>query len=106
AARLLRNDNRTGHHWIRLRLEGDGKRSNTSAIGARVRLEAAGREQRREVASGRGYLSQGELTLTFGLGTATRGDRVTIPRPGAKAGPPTVLTDLEVDREHHVVQGK
>src|SRR5262249_1422878 len=39
-ARLLRNDNRTGHHWIRLRLEGDGKRSNRSAIGARVILEA------------------------------------------------------------------
>jgi hypothetical protein len=106
AARLLRNYNRTGNHWVRLRLEGDGKRSNRSAIGARIVLEAGGREQRREVCGARGYLSQSELVQTFGLGSATTIDRVTIHWPGAKAGPPTVLTDVAVDREHHVVQGK
>jgi hypothetical protein len=105
-ARLLRNDNRTAHHWLRLRLEGDGKRSNRSAIGARVILQAGAKEQRREVASGRGYLSQSELVLTFGLGTATTVDRVTIHWPGKNAGPPTVLTDVEIDREHYIVQGK
>jgi hypothetical protein len=105
-ARLLRNDNRTGHHWLRLRLEGDGKRSNRSAIGAKVIVEAGGREQRREVAGARGYLSQSELTLTFGLGTAARADRVTIHWPGRDAGPATVLTDVAADREYHVVQGK
>jgi hypothetical protein len=105
-ARLLRNDNRTGHHWIRLRLEGDGKRSNRSAIGARVVLEAAGREQYREVASARGYLSQSETVLTFGLGSATAVDRVTVHWPGKSPGPPTVLTDPAIDREHHVVQGR
>ena len=105
-ARLLRNDNRTGHHWVRLRLEGDGRRSNRSAIGARIVLESAGREQRREVCTGRGYLSQSELVQTFGLGSATRIDRVTIHWPGARAGPPTVLTDLAIDTEHHVAQGK
>jgi hypothetical protein len=106
AARLLRNDNRTGHHWVRLRLEGDGRRSNRSAIGARVVLEAGGAEQRREVASARGYLSQCELVVTFGLGKLTKIDRVTVHWPGRDAGPPTVLTDVEVDREHHVTQGK
>jgi hypothetical protein len=106
AARLLRNDNRTGHHWVRLRLEGDGKRSNRSAIGARVVLEAGGREQRREVASTRGYLSGSELVLTIGLGKETKIDRVTIHWPGRDAGSPTVLTDLEIDREHHIIQGK
>jgi hypothetical protein len=105
-ARLLRNDNRTGHHWLRLRLQGDGKRSNRSAIGARVILEAGGREQRREVASARGYLSQSELVLTFGLGSTTKADRVTIHWPGKDAGQPTVLTDLAIDREHHIVHGK
>ncbi len=105
-ARLLRNENRTGHHWLRLRLEGDGTRSNRSAIGARVQLEAGGREQYREVTSARGYLSQSELVLTFGLGTATKIDRVTIHWPGKDSGPPVVLTDLAIDREHHVVQGK
>jgi enediyne biosynthesis protein E4 len=104
AARLLQNEARTGHRWVRLRLEGDGKRSNRSAIGARVILEAGGEEQRREVASARGYLSQSELVVTFGLGKHEKIDRVTIHWPGRDAGPPTVLTDLEVDREHHVVQ--
>jgi len=105
-ARLLRNENRTGNHWIRLRLEGDGKRSNRDAIGARVVLEAGGREQRREVSSARGYLSQSELTLTFGLGKTEQVDRVTIHWPGKNAGPPTVRTNLEVDTEHHIQQEK
>jgi enediyne biosynthesis protein E4 len=105
-ARLLHNENRTGHHWIRLRLEGDGKRSNRSAIGTRVILEADGAEQRREVASARGYLSQSELVVTFGLGKLTKIDRVTIHWPGRDAGPPTVLTGVEVDREHHIPQPK
>jgi hypothetical protein len=105
-ARLLRNDNRTGQHWLRLRLEGDGKRSNKSAVGARIVLEAGGRVQRREVSTARGYLSQSELVQTFGLGDVRQVDRVTIHWPGAKAGPPTVLTDVEVDSELRVVQGK
>jgi len=106
AARLLRCENRTGNHWLRLRLEGDGKRSNRSAIGARVVLLADGREQRREVGGGRGYLSQSELTLTFGLGKATRVDKVTIHWPGRDPGPPTVLEGLAVDREMRIEQGK
>ncbi|MBY0228637.1 MAG: CRTAC1 family protein, partial [Gemmataceae bacterium] len=66
-ARVLRCVNRTGNRWLRLRLAGDGRRSNTSAIGARVELEAGGRVQKREVQGARGYLSSSELVLTFGL---------------------------------------
>ena len=106
AARLLRCENRTGNHWLRLRLGGDGKRSNRSAIGARVVLLADGREQRREVGGGRGYLSQSELTLTFGVGKATRVDKLTIHWPGRDPGPPTVLEGLAVDREMRIVQGE
>ncbi len=58
------------------------------------------------MAGARGYLSQSELTLTFGLGTAAQADRVTIHWPGRDAGPATVLTDVAADREYHVVQGK
>jgi hypothetical protein len=104
-ARLLRNEGGTGHHWVRLVLEGDGRRSNRSAIGARVTLEAGGLVQRREVAGARGYLSQSELPLTFGLGRADKVDRVTIHWPGKEAGPPQVLTGLAVDRVHVVRQG-
>jgi hypothetical protein len=104
-ARLLRSEGGTGHHWVRLELEGDGVRSNKSAIGARVTLEAGGVVQQREVAGARGYLSQSELTVTFGLGKETKVDRVTIRWPGKDVGE-TVLTDLAVDQVRHVVQGK
>jgi len=76
---LLRNDQQLGHHWLRLRLQGHG--SNRSAIGARVRLTAAGVTQRRLVMPTRSYLSQVELPLTFGLGGATRVDRLTVTWP-------------------------
>jgi hypothetical protein len=104
-ARVLRNDQATGHHWVRLVLEGDGRRSNRSAIGARVTLEAGGRVQEREVAAARGYLSQSELPLTFGLGEAGRVDRVTVRWPGRDVGEPLVLQGLEVDRVHTIRQG-
>jgi hypothetical protein len=103
-ARVLRNDQQTGHHWVRLVLEGDGRRSNRSAIGARVTLEAGGRTQRREVAAARGYLSQSELALTFGLGDASRVDRVRIDWPGAHPGPSQELRDLAVDRAYTIKQ--
>jgi hypothetical protein len=103
--RLLHNEGGTGHHWVRLVLEGDGKRSNRSAIGARVALEAGGVVQHREVTSARGYLSQSELPVTFGLGRVDTVDKVTIHWPG-KEGGETVLTDVEIDKVRPVVQGK
>jgi hypothetical protein len=102
--RLLRNDNELKNHWIRLVLEGDGKRSNRSAIGATVTLEAGGRSQTQVVTSGRGYLSQCELALTFGLGQVATVDRVTIRWPGRDAGEPTVLTNLAIDQVHRIKQ--
>jgi hypothetical protein len=104
-ARLLHNEGGTGNHWLRLKLEGDGVRSNRSAIGASVTVEAGGVAQRREVCSSRGYLSQSEMVLTFGLGKETRTDRITVKWPGKEAAEPEVITDLkEVDREYTVKQ--
>jgi hypothetical protein len=102
-ARLLRNEGGNRNHWLRLVLKGNGEDSNRSAIGARVIVEAGGRVQRREVISGRGYLSQNELPLTFGLGQATTVERVTIHWPGRNAGK-QVFTDVETDRVHVIRQ--
>jgi hypothetical protein len=104
-ARLFRNEGGTGNHWIRLTLEGDGTRSNRSAIGARIELEAGGRIQHREILSARGYLSQSELPVTFGLGQADRVERVTIRWPGRRGGE-QVLRDLPVDNAYSVRQGE
>ena len=65
-ALLLRNDQALGHHWLRVRLVGDGR--NRGALGARVELTAGGVTQRRQVTPTRSYLSQSELPVTFGLG--------------------------------------
>jgi hypothetical protein len=106
-ARLLKNEGGTGNHWIRLVLRGDGKTCNTSAIGARVTLTTSdGRVQHREVTSARGYLSQSELPLTFGLGKAKGVERVEIRWPCQGAAEPQVLTGLAIDRVHRIEQNK
>ncbi len=56
-------------HWVILGLI--GTRSNRSAIGARVKLLANRHAQYGEVRSGGSYLSQNDLRLHFGLGSAT-----------------------------------
>lgn len=68
--RVLRNDGGK-NHWLRVALEGDGTHVNRSAYGARLELTVGETTQRREVVGGRSYLSQCELTMTFGLGAAT-----------------------------------
>ncbi len=102
-ARLLQNAGGTGNHWLRLALEGDGKTCNKSAIGARVVVTAGELVQKAEVRASRGYLSCSELTLTFGLGTADRADRVEVFWPG-RGVPAQVLTGLKPDGVHRVRQ--
>ncbi len=105
-ARLLRNDNDLNNHWVRLTLAGDGKKSNRSAIGAQITIEAGDLVLRRQVTGARGYLSQSELPVTVGLGGALRVERVSVRWPGKDAGPPQVWTDLEVDRAYELKQGE
>jgi hypothetical protein len=76
-ALVLRNDQASGNHWLRVRLEGAGK-VNRDAIGSTVELSAAGITQRRQVMPARGYLSQVERTLTFGLGQSAKVDRLQV----------------------------
>ncbi len=69
--RLLRNDQHTGHHWIRLKLSDNS--NNQGAIGAKVVLTREKKDgsmevQTRRVNPTRGYQSQSELPVTFGLG--------------------------------------
>ncbi len=58
-----------------------GRRSNRDAIGARVTVSAGGRERRQMVKTGSSYLSQSELALTVGLGTAAAADRIQVRWP-------------------------
>jgi hypothetical protein len=90
---LLRNDNELGHHWIRLKLVGDPP--NPDALGARVELVAGGITQRRQVMPTRSYLSQSELTITFGLGKIDQVDKLRIYWPD---GSEQQLSTIEIDR--------
>jgi hypothetical protein len=59
-----------------------GKRSNRNGIGARVIVTAEGRKQTDEVRSGGSYISQNDMRLHFGLGSATKADRIEVLWPG------------------------
>ena len=67
AGKLFENTG-NGNRWLRVRLEGDGKSVNRSAIGAQVRISLGDRTLTRQVEAGTGEGNQNELTLHFGLG--------------------------------------
>jgi len=96
---LLRNDQETGHHWLRIELVGTS--ANRAGLGAEVTLRAGGMTQYGRVHPSRGYLSQVELTLTFGLGAATTVDELTVAWPGGQVQRVAVPG---VDRVLQVVQ--
>jgi hypothetical protein len=79
---LLRND-APRQNWITVKLT--GVKSNRSAIGARVTVEAAGHRQIDEVMSGGSFYSQNDLALHFGLGKATVIDRLAVRWPSGEA---------------------
>jgi hypothetical protein len=90
---LLRNDGKNQNHWLKIKCV--GTQSNRSAIGARVSVVAAGREQIDEVMSGSGYYSQNDLRLHFGLGAAKTVESITVLWPsGAKDS----VRDIEADQ--------
>ena len=78
-AYLYRNDLASSNRGLRLRLT--GTKSNRDAIGALARVFLPDGAQSRRVKSGSSYLSQSELTLTFGLGKREAADRVVIEWP-------------------------
>lgn len=70
APRLLRNDQATGHNWLRVKLTDQSP--NIHALGATVVVTLNdGRTLRRTVSPTRSYQSQVELPVSFGLGKAT-----------------------------------
>jgi len=81
-AYLFKNVGGSRNHAIRIRTAGVA--SNRDGIGAVVRVKSAGGEQWQTVHSGSSYCSQSELTLTFGLGNASKADEVEITWPSGQ----------------------
>ena len=72
APRVLRNEQKTDNRWLRVRL--DGKGANRSAVGAIVLVKTEDEAWMRQVTCGRGYLSQADVALNFGVGSAEQVD--------------------------------
>jgi hypothetical protein len=98
---LLRNQSQNRNHWVTLRLV--GRRSNRSAIGARVLCVTGERRQTDEVRSGGGYLSQNGLRVHFGLGKSQKVDVIKIRWP---SGHVDRLTDIDVDQILTIREGE
>lgn len=79
---FLRNVGST-NNWITLKLVGTGK-SPVDAIGATVWATANGITQRQDVISGGSFLSSSDLRPHFGLGSATKLDKLEIRWPSGK----------------------
>ncbi|MCS6858975.1 MAG: CRTAC1 family protein [Abditibacteriales bacterium] len=75
-AELLRNVGGTGNNWIEIELQ--GRSSNRNGIGAKVTVTAGGKTQTQWLRSGSSYCSQSALRLHFGLGKASRVERVRV----------------------------
>jgi hypothetical protein len=78
--RILRNDQKLGHNWIRLQLSAKNDKCNRDAIGAWIEAKVGDESIRRQVMPTRSYLSQCELPVTIGFG-AKKPDSVKIRWP-------------------------
>ena len=97
---LYRLNGNPANHWVTLTLVGVA--SNRNAIGARVRCVTGAVEQWQEVRGGGSYLSQNDFRVHFGIGAATRIERLDVRWPNGREetwGP------LDADRFHTLKEG-
>jgi len=93
---VLENQGGEAKSWISVRCVGT-KRDST-ALGTRVTVEAGGRKHFHDVRSGASYLSHSDLRLFFGLGEASKVDRITVRWPDG-----SVEDAREVPARSHLV---
>ncbi len=99
-AYLFRNEVGTANNAIRFKTV--GTESNGSGIGATVRVSSSNGSGWQTVRSGSSYCSQSELILTFGLGPASRADRIEITWP---SGHKDTLHSLQANATYTVQEG-
>ena len=98
---VLRNHGIPGRHWVSFELA--GTKSNRMAIGARLKLVAGGMTQTDEIHSGGSYLSQSDVRVHFGVGSATKIDSLEIRWP---SGQVDTIKDLDADKFYSVLEGQ
>ena len=98
---ILKNHGIPGRHWISFELA--GSKSNRLALNAKVKVVAGGVTQTDEIHSGGSYLSQNDLRVHFGLGSAAKVESVEIRWP---SGATESLKNLAADNFYAVLEGK
>ena len=91
-ADLLRNDGASGNA---LMVRTIGKHSNRDGVGAQLKLTMGTQTQKREVKAGSSYLGQNDQRQHFGLGAATRVDRLEVRWP---SGTTDVVQNIEANQ--------
>ena len=103
--RFMRNQSSGDHHWLALRLQGNGKTTSRDAIGARVVLVAEGlrgKHSVRTLHAGDGFLSQSSKWLHFGLGQLNQIEKVRVYWPGGNV---EEFEGIKIDQRLLLVQG-
>jgi hypothetical protein len=99
-ASLLVNQVHTANHWVAFRTV--GTKSNRDGIGARIRMKAGPHTFIDEVRSGSSFISNNDMRVHFGLGSATRIDWVEVRWP---SGLLEKFEGLSVDSIHTLKEG-
>jgi hypothetical protein len=101
---ILRNVSNSKAHWLDVRLVGDpAAKSPKDAVGSIVFVTTGKLRQRADLVSGAVYCSQNDLVLHFGLGSASKIDKLEVQWPN---GDVDVFPVPGVDRTVTLVQGK
>ncbi len=104
APTVLRNVYGAKGHWLRLRLVGDpARKTPRDATGATVYVTTGKLRQRADVTSGGSYSSQNDACPFFGLGAATKVDRLEVRWPD---GSTETFDAPALDRTLTLTQGK
>jgi len=98
--RLLRNDGGNRRAWIGVQLI--GKTTARDAVGAEVLVTAGGVTQRRAIAGGTSYCAASDRRLLFGLGEASRVERLEVRWPRGRAD---IMRDVAVGRYITIREG-
>lgn len=101
---ILRNVASPAGHWLNVRLVGDTvKKTPRDAIGSIAYLTTGRIRQRLDVISGAVYCSQNDLILHFGLGAATKVDKLEIQWAN---GAVEAFDIPAIDKTATIIQGK
>lgn len=95
------NNDGDANHWIRVELV--GRRSNRSAVGAKLRLTTSERTWTRQLKGGGSYLSANDPRILVGLGKADQVQSLEIVWP---SGSVTTRTEVAVGQSYLIQEGQ